>query len=219
MSIMRTALARGTPIWDACAATPFLREMQRGTLSPDRFRVYMIQDSIYLKHYARVYGKAIFCAAAWRDIQTYYEALHFVTDTESAVRRRYLARFGMTDSQAEQVPPLPENRQYIDFLLSAAQRGEPLEMLMAVLPCMLSYSYIFQKLAADPATVQSVYWDFIQDYADGLYADSCKAWCAFADEKCGGLSAGEREPLIRVFERASLLELAFWNMAYREGNP
>lgn len=92
-------------------------------------------------------------------------------------------------------------------------------MLMAVLPCMLSYSYIFQKLAADPATVQSVYWDFIQDYADGLYADSCKAWCAFADEKCGGLSAGEREPLIRVFERASLLELAFWNMAYREGNP
>lgn len=214
MSFMKSVLEQNMPIWDRCANTPFVREMQMGTLPLDYFKTYMIQDSIYLKHYARVYGKAIYHATALRDIQLYYSMLNFVTDTESTVRLNYLAQFGMTDDDIELIAPLPENQRYIDFLLGIADRGNECEMIMAVLPCMVSYSYIFRRLANQPESTKSRYWDFIQDYADDFYADSCKKWCAFADGKCGTLNDIEQERLSSIFEKASHLELDFWNMAY-----
>ena len=110
----------------------------------------------------------------------------------------------------------------IDFMFEIASHGKNEEILMAVLPCMLSYSYIFRKLAAVPTSRQSRYWDFIKDYADEQYAESCKEWSAFAEHKCAGLSVANKKYQLLpaflfpdIFEKASLLELAFWKMAYR----
>lgn len=216
MSFMQDVLSRNIIIWDECANTPFVREMQAGTLPFDCFKEYMIQDSIYLKHYARVYGKAIYHATTLRDIQLYYAMLNFVTDTESAVRLNYLSKFGMTDDDIELIAPLPENQNYIDFLLKIAERGDEKEMIMAVLPCMLSYSYIFRKIADKPDTSKSQYWDFIQDYADNVYADNCREWCNFAGRKCEKLNKLQKDSLSTIFEKASLLELDFWNMVYQK---
>lgn len=152
MSFMKDVLEKNIPIWDKCIATPFVQGMKEGTLPFECFKEYMIQDSIYLKHYARVYGKEIYHAKTLREIQLYYSVLSFVTDTESAVRLKYLEQFGLTDADIEFIAPLPENQQYIDFLLETAEQGDDKEMLMAVLPCMMSYSYIFQKLAKEPTS-------------------------------------------------------------------
>ena len=182
MAFMKDILTHNIPIWEECAATPFVQEVQTGKLPLEKFKRYMIQDSIYLKNYARIYGKAIFHADTLREIQLYYS---------------------ITDDDIELIAPLPENQNYIDFMFEIASHGKNEEILMAVLPCMLSYSYIFRKLASVPTSRESRYWDFIKDYADEQYAESCKEWSAFAEHKCAGLS------------EASLLELAFWKMAYR----
>lgn len=177
-------MKRNKPVWDKCTATLFVQDMKDGTLLIGDFREYIIQDSIYLKNYARVYGKAIYHAETLREIQFYYSILNFVTDTESVVRLNYLRQFGMTDDDIESIGPLPENQNYIDFLFEIAERGNRCEILMMVLPCMLGYSYIFRKLADDQESRKSKYWDFIQDYADERYAESCKEWFDFADKKC-----------------------------------
>lgn len=160
MSIMKEVLEQNTPIWDECAAMPFVRELQAGTLPFEKFKKYLIQDSIYLKHYARIYGKAMYHSTTLKDIQLYYSILNFVTDTESTVRLDYLKQFGMTDDDIELIKPLPENQNYIDFMFEIAERGNICEILMAVLPCMLSYNYIFRKVAAEPETSNSRYFDF-----------------------------------------------------------
>ncbi len=216
MSFIKDVLEKNIPIWDKCIATPFVQGMKEGTLPFECFKEYMIQDSIYLKHYARVYGKEIYHAKTLREIQLYYSVLSFVTDTESAVRLKYLEQFGLTDADIEFIAPLPENQQYIDFLLETAEQGDDKEMLMAVLPCMMSYSYIFQKLAKEPTSKNSRYWDFIEDYADDIYAKNCEEWSQFADEKCEGVSNIEKEKLSKIFETASVLELDFWKMPYRK---
>lgn len=215
MSFMQEVLQKNIPIWDKCAATPFVQELQNGTLPLEKFKDYMIQDSIYLKHYARVYGKAMYHSTVLKDIQIYYSILNFVTDTESAVRLSYLKQFDMTDDDIELIEPLPENQNYIDFMLRIAESGNVCEILMAVLPCMLSYSYIFRKIAAMPGTVNSRYYDFIQDYSEDEYFESGKLWSDFADKKCNSLTVTEQEKLSCIFEQASLLELDFWKMAYR----
>ncbi len=215
MSFIEGVLEQNKLLWDKCIATMFVQDMKDGRLPIEDFKEYMVQDSIYLKNYARVYGKAIYHAETLREIQLYYSILDFVTDTESAVRLNYLRQFGMVDDDIELIAPLPENQNYIDFLFEIAEGGNGCEILMAVLPCMLSYSYIFRKLAEEPESRRSRYWDFIQDYADDRYADNCKEWCAFAEKKCGSLSEAERKRLESIFERAGYLELNFWNMAYR----
>ncbi len=212
MSFMQEVLKHNIPIWDECVNTPFVRELQLGTLPFEKFKQYMIQDSIYLKHYARVYGKAIYHSEKLRDIQIYYACLSFVTDTESAVRQNYLKHFGMTDDDIEFIEPLPENKKYINFLFEIAERGNIPEILMAALPCMMSYSYIFSKIA--PNSAKSPYNDFIFDYADEKYSESCNEWSQFAEEKCRNLSDQEKEHLYSIFEKASYLELDFWKMAY-----
>ena len=163
MAFMKDILTHNIPIWEECAATPFVQEVQTGKLPLEKFKRYMIQDSIYLKNYARIYGKAIFHADTLREIQLYYSMLNFVNDTESEVRLDYLKQFCMTDNDIELIAPLPEN----------------------------------------------------QDYADEQYAESCKEWSAFAEHKCAGLSVANKKYLADIFEKASLLELAFWKMAYR----
>ena len=215
MSFMEGILKQNMPVWDKCIATLFVQDMKDGTLPIEVFKEYMIQDSIYLKNYARVYGKAIYHAETLREIQLYYSILNFVTDTESVVRLNYLRQFGMTDDDIEFIDPLPENQNYIDFLFETAERGNGCEILMAVLPCMLSYSYIFRKLADEPESRKSRYWDIIHDYADDQYAESCKEWCDFADRKCGSLSEADQKKLGNIFEKAGYMELDFWNMAYK----
>ena len=215
MSFMRSILDSSLHIWNECIQTPFIQEMKNGTLSFDKFKGYMVQDSIYIKHYARIYGKAIYHSTTLRDIQLFYSVLSFVTATESMVRLNYLKQFNLTDDDIEFIEPMPENKNYIDFMVEAAERGNIREILMAVLPCMLSYNYIFRSIADDTKAAESRYYDFVQDYADDRYYENCKLWTDFADEKCASASYEEKDRLKGIFEKASLLELDFWKMAYR----
>ena len=112
MSFMKETISKSLRIWDECVKSDFISELTRGTLPIEKFKSYMVQDSIYLKHYARVYGKAIFHSTNLRDIQIYYSILSFVTDTESAVRINYLSSFGITDDDIEFIQPLRENQNY-----------------------------------------------------------------------------------------------------------
>lgn len=216
MTFMKEILNHNIPIWNECADTKFIRELQAGTLSFEKFKCYMIQDSIYLKYYARVYGKAMYCSTTLKDIQFYYSILSFLTETESAVRLKYLKQFGITDDDIELIQPLPKNQKYIGFMLEIAAQGNTCEMLMVGLPCLLSYSYIFRKITANLKTTNSRYWDLIQDYSDEHYFEKCKYWCDFTDKMCEHLCNNEKEHLRDIFEKASRFELDFWKMVYHE---
>lgn len=111
MAFMKDILTHNIPIWEECAATPFVQEVQTGKLPLEKFKRYMIQDSIYLKNYARIYGKAIFHADTLKEIQLYYSMLNFVNDTESEVRLDYLKQFGMTDDCCSNLEKILERKQ------------------------------------------------------------------------------------------------------------
>jgi thiaminase/transcriptional activator TenA len=210
MAVMEEAIRRALEIWNACLETPFVRELGTGELAPQIFRRYLIQDSIFLKQYARVFGQAIYLAEAWEDIRACSSLLSYLCEGELAARQRWLGQ----EDCGEAEDPLPANKAYTDFLLEAAARGDREEMLMAVLPCLLSYAHVAEGLAADPLTRRSAYWDFIRDYANPEYAATCARWRNLAEARFAGLSPERLEALWAVFVRASELELAFWKMAY-----
>ena len=90
MAFMKDILTRNIPIWEECAATPFVQEVQTGKLPLEKFKRYMIQDSIYLKNYARIYGKAIFHADTLREIQLFNSVLHMRRKSYCTRQRRII---------------------------------------------------------------------------------------------------------------------------------
>lgn len=216
MTFMKDAVNHSIDIWNKCVETPFVQGLKTGELPHEKFKRYMIQDSIYLKHYARVFGRAIYNSTVLRDIQLYCSLMSFVADSESIIRLNYLKRFNISDDDIELLHPLPENKNYIDFMLEAAEGEDICKMLMAISPCMLSYSYIARKIASEPIAKTSQYWDFIQDYANDNFYENCKRLEGFSDDKCNSLTNSKKEELKTIFEKASLLELDFWRMSYQE---
>ena len=154
-------------------------------------------------------------AADMQTIRTYYSLLSFVNESEDAARLHYLKHFGLTDEGIQSLPLRPENRAYVDSMIEAAKNGEgAAECMMACLPCMLSYSWIFQKLLKEhPAVQDAPYGALVADYAGRDYEEACRDWAAFAEKTCEGLSPERLARCREIFHSCSVYELDFWAMA------
>ena len=148
-------------------------------------------------------------------IRTYYSLLSFVNESEDAARLHYLKHFGLTDEGIQSLPLRPENRAYVDYMIDTARNSEgAAECMMACLPCMLSYSWIFQKLLKEhPAVQDAPYGALVADYAGRDYEEACRDWAAFAEKTCEGLSPERLARCREIFHACSVYELDFWAMA------
>ena len=53
----------------------------------------------------------------------------------------------------------------------------------------------------------------VQDYAGPGYADACRAWAAYAEKVCTGLSPERAARCRAIFHDCSVHELHFWEMS------
>ena len=215
MKMMEQAIAGSRDLWEGYLVHPFVKGAEEGPLPPKQFETYMVQDSIYLKEYARVFALAMYRAETLREMQLFYDVLSVVINDESFTRVKYLRRYGIDPDRVDEIAPLPENKAYTDFMLEMASRGLA-EALMAVLPCMLSYLYIAKEVVKRSPDVltQSPYGDWLADYASERYAEKCSRWAAFADQLCDGYSRERKEELAGIFRVSSQHEMRFWDMSY-----
>lgn len=213
MEFIKKAIEGSMDIWERYLEHPFITGLRDGTLSDDRFTGYLIEDTIYLREYARVYAAAMYKSHSMADIRTYYSVLAFVNDSEGSDRLRWLESKGLGSDMIDAMEPKAANRAYYEFMLDVAEKyGEP-EILMAVLPCMFSYAYIFRAIE-DKSACGNKYAGFISGYTSEKYYEECVTWAEFADRKCRDLDEARRERLIEIFRRSSEFEMDFWDMAW-----
>ena len=203
------------PVWEQCLQTEFLRRMENGTLSEDCFKSYLVEDSLYLREYAKIFAWGMTKATTMAAMRTYHSLLSFVNEGEGATRLYYLKRYGLTDAQIQTLPLRPQNRAYADCMIDAAKNGAgEAECMAACLPCMLSYAWIFQKLVArSPQVKETPYWPLVRDYADQRYEDACKAWAAYTETVCADLTPERAAHCKAIFKQCSEHELHFWEMS------
>lgn len=143
--------------------------------------------------------------------------LAFVNEAEDSTRRYYLKRYGLLDEEIQPLPLRPENRAYVDYMLNAAQNAvDAADCMMACLPCMLSYGWIFGEMLKNvPAVQNTPYARFVNDYAGERYESICKAWEAFTEKVCAGVSPEREAHCLEIFRTCSEHEHHFWEMAAR----
>ncbi|WP_394139846.1 thiaminase II [Cytobacillus oceanisediminis] len=205
------------PIWRKNHSHPFVKEMGDGTLDPDKFRFYMVQDYLYLIDYSKLFALGAVKATNLEDMGTFSSLLDSTINEEMSLHRQYASRFGISAEELEAAEPSPITLAYTHYMLYSAQNGTLAELVAALLPCMWSYWEIGKELNEIPgASEHDLYGDWIKMYSSEEFGELA-TWCIrLMDKAANGKSEEELLKLENIFLNTTRFEYMFWDAAYNK---
>lgn len=201
--------------WTAYTEHRFVEEIARGHLPEECFRRYLIQDYLFLIHFARAYGLAAFKAETLADIRAATEGLAAMVDQEMNLHVAYCAEWGLSEAEMAAEPEAHATMAYTRYVLEKGLSGDLLDLHVALAPCVVGYAEIGRRLMDAPTTVMdgNRYGAWIQMYASDDYQSVAAAHVAHLDGLMARRGGPGRLPfLTTTFRQATRLEVAFWDM-------
>ena len=192
----------------------FNAELAAGVLSEARFRHYITQDAHYLVGFGRALALTAAKAPNPDRIVQFAKAAEVAIVVERALHGSFFAQFAVTPETFEQTPLSPTCHHYVCYLLAAAY-AEPYEVVLgALLPCFWIYAEVGRDIHARAAK-PNPYQAWIDTYAGEEFHQAVQAVIEATDEVAQTASPALRERMHGAFTRATQLEWAFWDSAYR----
>lgn len=201
--------------WRDYVGHEFVRRMADGTLPETAFRHYLVQDYLFLIHFARAYALAVYKSDNLADMRAASEVMQGILDTEMRLHVDYCRGFGITPEEMERAPEDVPTMAYTRYVLEVGLQGDVLDLHAALSPCVIGYGEIGRRLAGDPATKRdgNPYLSWIEMYSGAEYQDVMTAAHAHLDHLGEQrLTEARFERLATVFGQATRLETAFWQM-------
>jgi thiaminase (transcriptional activator TenA) len=201
--------------WADYTSHPFVRGLADGTLPEAAFRHYLAQDYLFLIHFARAYGLAVYKSESLEDMRAAAGAISGILDVEMGLHVQYCADWGLTEAEMAAVPEDPACMAYTRFVLERGMAGDILDLHTALSPCVVGYGVIGKALAEDPATMRegNPYFSWIQMYSGSDYLDMVVGAVVQMDRLAGSRGGEARfEALAKDFRAATVLEAGFWQM-------
>jgi thiaminase/transcriptional activator TenA len=202
-------------VYGAILDHPFLAGLADGSLPHDAFAFYVVQDALYLRHYARalaaVAGRAPDVAATEMFARHAADAIA----VERELHDSLLADLGIDPAEAAGAEMAPTTLAYTSYLLATVHGGSYAEGVGAVLPCYWIYweagKELLRRGSPDPA-----YQKWIATYGAGEFGEVVRDVLAATDRLGDGLAPDERSRVRGHFRVTSRYEWMFWDMGYRQ---
>ena len=204
--------------WARYVTHPFVLGIGSGHLLEASFRHYLVQDYLFLVHFARAYALAVYKSDDLADMRQAGRAMSAILDMEMKLHVDYCAGWGLSEAEMAAAPEATATMAYTRYVLERGMAGDVLDLHVALLPCIIGYAEIGRRLADDPATTRAgnPYDAWIGMYAGPEYQEVAAAELDLVERlvlKRGGENRfGE---LARTFRDATRLETAFWDMGWR----
>lgn len=201
--------------WRHYVEHAFVRQMGDGTLPQAAFRHYLVQDYLFLIHFARAYALAIYKGTNLDEMRAAYEGLKAILDVEMDLHVGLCAEWGLSPAGLETTPESRATLAYTRFVLETGMRGDLLELYVALAPCVIGYGEIANRLAAQPAALEesNPYRIWVAEYAGEEYQKVATAARLTLDELASRCLTEQRFPnLLKIFRQATRLEAEFWQM-------
>lgn len=202
-------------IYQAILAHPFLTGLTDGSLPPDAFAFYVVQDALYLRKYSDALAAVGARApdAAGREMFSRHAADALAVEQE--LHGSLLADLGIDPAAVAGAEPAPTNLAYTSHLLATVSVGSYAEGVSAVLPCYWIYWEVGKELlrrgSPDPR-----YQRWISTYGGEEFGAVVREVLAVTDRLGPGLAAPERARAHQHFRTSSRYEWMFWDMGYRQ---
>ena len=204
----------GAETYAAILAHPFITGLTDGTLDRASFRYFLIQDSHYLRVYAR--ALALTAARATTDDAVQMFAAHAANAiaVEQDLHTRLLGELGIDPGDVATTPAGPATVAYTSYLLAVCATGSYAEAVATVLPCYWVYRDVGRELAAR-SSPDPVYAAWIATYASPGFDEVVSAVIEETDRLGASTHPAERERCRAHFATTARYEWMFWDAAHR----
>lgn len=206
-------------LWSGAEATyasilghPFIQGLTDGSLPPDAFRHFVVQDAHYLRDYARALAVCAAKAPTEQDVRAFADDAVGAIAAEQEMHAEFTRALG--GEQPGDAEVLPTTRAYTSYLLAAVYGGSFAEGLAAVLPCYWIYAKVGTELLAR-SSPDPLYARWIAVYGDEAFQSVVRRVLVLTDRIGEEMSPAERRRAGEHFTTTSKYEWMFWDAAWR----
>ncbi|PWE32807.1 thiaminase II [Maritimibacter sp. 55A14] len=208
--------AAGT-VWRDYTRHAFVEGLRDGSLPRAAYLGYLVQDYIFLIHFARAWALAVTKAETVEEMRACTATVDALVNGEISLHVKTCAEAGLSEADLFGAEEHPANLAYTRYVMDAGHSGDFLDLLVTLAPCVMGYGEIGARLAHG-MDADHAYADWIGTYAGAEYQQVCAEAGALLD---GALARrlGPRfdelprwTTLCRRFTEATRLEVGFWQM-------
>jgi thiaminase (transcriptional activator TenA) len=201
--------------WTAYTRHEFVLRLARGDLPEAAFRRYLAQDYLFLIHFARAWGLAVYKSDTLTEMRRAQSLVAATLDVEIGLHIEYCRGCGLSEDAMAREPEALETIAYTRFVLDRGLAGDRLDLEAALAPCIVGYAEIAAERSADPATRLdgNPYREWLEMYAGADYQALAREAAAALDEQFHRRGGEGRFPALAAgFATATRLEADFWQM-------
>lgn len=193
---------------------PFITGLTDGTLGQNRFRHYLIQDSHYLRGYARALAGCAAKSPTEPELTMFVGHAGQAMAAEAELHAGLLAELGLDAEAVAAVPVAPTTQAYTSYLLAVTASGSYAEAVAAVLPCYWIYARVGEHLQRQ-GSPEPLFQRWIDTYAGDEFQTVVDDVLAVTDRIGAQASAAEWERMRRHFHAGARYEWMFFDAAHR----
>ncbi|NEN74800.1 thiaminase II [Pelistega sp. NLN82] len=204
--------------WQAYTQHEFVRLLAKGTLEKESFQHYLKQDYLFLLHFTRAWGLAIYKSHSFAQMRYAQTGINALLDTEIGLHIDYCKEWGITEEQLLQEPESSACVAYTRYVLDCGLSGSLPELYTALMPCLVGYAETVEWLLAQPFTIEenNPYYPWIAMYSSKEYTEAVEIAKQQFECMVSGLTPAQQDKLIDIFKTATRMEVAFWEMGLHQ---
>src|SRR5437868_1870712 len=122
------------PDWPAYTRHEFVLALARGDLPEPAFRRYLVQDYLFLLHFARAWGLAVYKSETLADMRRAQSLVGATLDVEIGLHAEYCRGWDLSEAEMAADPEAPETIAYTRFVLDRGVAGDRLDLEAALAP-------------------------------------------------------------------------------------
>ncbi|MGL1830437.1 UNVERIFIED_CONTAM: thiaminase II [Acinetobacter sp. HSTU-ASm16] len=215
MSFTQLLWQKNTALYEQILNLPFNQELAAGTLAPEAFCHYVIQDA----HYLLAYGRALAVAAAKAydadDVMQFSEAAKIAIVVERSLHNDFMTAFNVSKETFESTPLTLACHHYTSFLTATAWSESYPVVLAALLPCFWIYAEVGRTIVSQ-SVPNNPYQAWIDTYAGEEFHTAVRNVIATVDKVAARCDADTLEKMHAAYTMGAKLEWLFWDSAYQQ---
>ena len=205
--------------WDAYIQHDFVQQLGNGTLAADAFRHYLKQDYLFLIQFARAFALAAYKSPTLEDLRQAKAGLEAIVDLELGLHIQYCREWGISEQELQALPEARATMAYTRYVLDTGNRGDLLDLHVALAPCLVGYGQVAQWLNSRSETLRgqaNPYDAWITMYESEEFQSATTAEIDWLNRELADVSPRRFEQLVRIFSDATRLEIDFWDMGLNQ---
>lgn len=198
----------------------FVNLLSSDTLKEKYFLNYLIQDYLFLIQFSKAWSLAVLKSDTLEEMKIAANTVNDLINFEMELHIKLCGSYNISKNDLESANEENENIAYTRYVLELGYSGDFLDLLSALAPCVLGYGEI--GINGKNFKIKTpMYKKWINTYSSDEYQDVCKNVANLIDQafllRLGSdyVNTYKWNKVNKIFNKATLLEIDFWNMALK----